>query len=95
MADKTIPHINDRQSYRDYSGAVREERVLLDQKTNLDNEIKWLDQAISLLTLNSTNPTTDPTLQATTSYTKEKQKERTDIVSRFYSIMFLIQAPGS
>ena len=78
LADKTTPQTNDRQSYSDYSSAVREERVLLDRRTKLNDEIKWLEQTIFLLTMNSTNLATDPALQAATNYPQAKQKDRTD-----------------
>lgn len=52
----------------------------MDEKAAIEGEIKWLDQMVSFLTLNSTNPSTDVTVQATLKIAGEKKEKRNDIV---------------
>jgi hypothetical protein len=44
---------SDKRPFADFTSMVQKERVLLDQKLRLKEEIKWLDQTLSLLTLTS------------------------------------------
>lgn len=46
---------------------------MLEAKALLVDEIKWLEQTTSYLTLNSSNPATDPTLLAVLNILKEKK----------------------
>lgn len=41
----------DTQSFTDFTDMVQKERELLDQKKRLEDEVKWLDQTLSFLTL--------------------------------------------
>lgn len=88
MAAQTIAQSDDRPSYTIHSNLVHQERSLLDEKVAVEGEIKWLDQMISFLTLNSTNPSTDPTLQATLKITGEKKRKRSNIVGYFSLVVY-------
>ena len=90
MAAQTTPLTNDRDSYTAYSNLVHQERSLLDQKTAIEGEIQWLDQMVSYLTLNSTNPSNDPTLQATLKIAGEKKKKKSDLVCFFLNVPTLL-----
>lgn len=74
MATQTIPQADDQHSYTAYSNLVQQERSLLDEKAAIGGEIKWLNQMVSFLTLNSTNPSTDVTVQATLKIAGEKKE---------------------
>ncbi len=62
LAELTNPQAGDRSAYCSHSKTVHEERKLLDGRDLLEDEIKRLEHTTSYLTLNSTNPSTDPTL---------------------------------
>ncbi len=64
LAELTNPQAGDRSAYCSHSKTVHEERKLLDARDLLEDEIKWLEQTTSYLTLNSANPSTNPTLLA-------------------------------
>ncbi len=80
LAELTNPQAGDRSAYCSHSKTVHEERKLLDARDLLEDEIKWLEQTTSYLTLNSANPSTDPTLLAVLKILKEKKGKETDIV---------------
>lgn len=72
----------DRPSFQDFAGMVQKERELLDQKKRLEDEVKLLDQTLSLLTLTSSAPS-GPNLpaQAVVKIMAEKKKKITATVS--------------
>lgn len=88
LAELMNPQTGDRPAYCSHSNTVREERKLLDAKALLEGEIKWLEQTTSYLTLNSSNPATDPTLLAVLNILKTKKDKENDIVC--FSLQLMI-----
>lgn len=83
LAVLTTPQTGDRPAYHNHSILVQQERSLLDAKALAKDEIKWLEQTVSFLTLNSSSPSTDPTLLAVLKICKEKKKRLDDIISSY------------
>lgn len=83
MAESTSGLPGDRPAYTTYVAIVQQERELLDKKDTLDSELKWLEQTHSFLSLNSTNPATDPTLLAVARTLMEKRQKKVDMVSNW------------
>ncbi len=75
LAAKSTPQPSDRPAYSKHSDIVHQERSLLDAKALLEDEIKFLDQTASYLALNSSNPSTDPTLLAVLKIRKDKKEK--------------------
>lgn len=80
MAALTSPQSRDRQSYVDFTTIIQRERTLLDELHNLKGEIKWLSETISLLSLTSSSPSTDPQILAIAKILSERKKRESDIV---------------
>lgn len=81
MASVTGSLSGDRPGYVDYSATVHRERALLDEKTTVEGELKWLSQTLSLLSLNASDPSTDTQVLAVANFIQEKELRKTDIVS--------------
>lgn len=47
---------SDKQPFRDFTSMIQKERTLLDEKKRHEDEVKWLEQTFSLLTLTSSAP---------------------------------------
>ena len=90
LAELTNPQAGDRPAYCSHSNTVREERKLLDAKALLEDEIKWLEQTTSYLTLNSTNPSSDPALLAVLKVLKTKKEKVNDIVCSYFQVYVLM-----
>ncbi len=60
---------------------MHKERALLDKKEKLKEEVKWLQQTLSHLTINSSSPPTNPAVQAVIKVLSDKKKKITVIVS--------------
>ena len=43
----TVNSSDDRQGFTNFSSLIAEERVLLDKKETLEDQVKWLDQTLS------------------------------------------------
>ena len=56
MAGLSSAATGDSQAYANHVKLVEKERDLLDRKGTIEDEIKWLDQTLSFLTLNATSP---------------------------------------
>lgn len=80
LASLTTPQTGDRPAYQKHTNIVHQERSLLDTKALLEDEIKWLVQTASYLTMYSANPSTDSTLLAVLKVCKDKKKQKEDIV---------------
>ena len=65
----------------DYVVAVHRERNLLDDQKRNEEELKWLNQTLTLLNLNSCDPSTDPQVSAVARMIKGKKEKNDDIVS--------------
>ena len=83
MAEDTSQQPGDKPSYTRYLESLHEERQLRDQHDTIDREIKWLEQTVSFMTINSTDPSNDPALQTVVKHTQDKTKKKDDIVSIF------------
>lgn len=86
MAVLTTEQPGDRQAYIDHSSIVRKERTLLDEKSSVEGEVTWLSQTITLLSLTSNNPSTDPQI-ALVSNILTRKKERIDEIVSHIKIM--------
>ena len=63
MAGLSSAATGDKRAYTNHVVLVEKERDLLDRKGTIEDEIKWLDQTLSFLILNTTSPN-DPASQA-------------------------------
>ena len=81
MAETVSGLPGDRPAYATYVAVVQQERELLDKKASLDGELQWLEQTHSFLSLNSTNPATDPTVLAVAKTLMERRKKKVDMAS--------------
>ncbi len=80
MAELTSPQSGDRPSYTNYTKVIQTERDLLDELDCMKGQLKWLEQTLTLTTLNSSNPSTDPQVHTLVTLIKEKKKRICDIV---------------
>ena len=80
LASLTTPESSDRHAYSDYSTIVKRERDLLDEKVCLEGQLKWLQQTITLLSLTSSNPSTDPQITIVATIMNQKRERLNDIV---------------
>lgn len=88
LASKTIPEIGDRPAYVNITAAVQMERTLLDEQANLTQELKWLDQTFSLLSLTSADPSTDPQVAQLGEYVSEtKARLNVIVINEFVSYL--------
>lgn len=80
MASQMAPQADDGLSYSNHCSLLRdlvhEERSLLDQRAAAKENVEWLDQVVSLLTLTSTDsdPSTDEPLKDAIELSGEKKK---------------------
>ena len=81
MAAHNTTQPGDRQSYTDYAGIIAKERILLDEQATVQKELDWLIQTFTLLTLNSSNPSTDPQVAAVKTLVGDKMNRNVNIVS--------------
>ena len=72
LATSQASSSGDRPSYATYTRQVQEERTLLDQKEKIEGEVSWLQQTLSFLAINSSNPASDPAMLAVTKVIKDK-----------------------
>ena len=70
---------SDRQHFINFATAVQEERRLLDDKKRLEDEVKSLDQILSLITLTSSSAS-NFTVQAVAKVVAEKKMKIARIV---------------
>jgi hypothetical protein len=64
LAASAAPEVGDRVAFVDYSVAIRMERMLVDEKSNVEQDTQWLSQTISLLSLTAADPSRDPQVTA-------------------------------
>ena len=82
MAKLKSPHQSDKSAYVNYATRVHQERVLLDQKEVLEEELKFLQQTLSYLVLhNTTASPSNPAVMAVSSVIKAKKGKLTDLVN--------------
>ena len=82
MAAITASSPGDRQAYIKYSQVVYQERQLLDRKSSTENQIKLMQQTLTYLALNSSNPSTDPAIRCVSSTIATHKKQLESIVSQ-------------
>ena len=82
MACIERPQTGDRQVYIDYATIVHNERDLLDEKARIEGDLTWLFQTLTVLTLNSSNPTTDPQIVSVAIVIGDRRKRQSEIVSK-------------
>lgn len=72
---------SDKEGYTNFAALIQRERELLDKKKNLDDQLKFLDQTLSLLILTSAsaNPPSPP-VQAVQKAIEERKKKVTAVV---------------
>lgn len=80
MAQLTSPQSSDKPSCSNYSMVVQRERELLDELECLNGQLKWLEQTLTLTTLNSSNPSADPNVDLLVKFIKEKKERISAIV---------------
>lgn len=92
MASQMAPQAGDGHTYSNHCDLVHEERSLLDQKAAAEENVKWLDQVVSLLTLTvmDGDPSTDEPLKDAIELSGEKKKTLKDIVGYFYFLSVLV-----
>lgn len=81
MAALTSTQSGDRPSYINFTEVLQKERSLLEEETAVAADLKWLEQTLSLLSLNSSNPATDPELLTAARLIKERKTRIGVIVS--------------
>ena len=81
MAASVSLQPGDRQGYIDYTSLIQKERALLDERSTTEGALKWLTQTLSLLTLNATNPSTDPQVLTVARLILETKKKISNLVS--------------
>lgn len=74
----TVTCDGDRPSYTNFTAMIQRERELLDKKKNLEDQIKWLDQTLSLLLLTSSSSSVP--VKAIENVLKEKKQKITALV---------------
>ncbi len=72
---------SDRQTFTDFATPIVKERELLDRKKKLEDEMKWLDQTLSLLLLTSS---ITPPIQAVQKAIEDRKNCITVVVSKLY-----------
>lgn len=80
MAGLTSSESGDRPSYINYTTVVQKERDLLDELECMEGQLKWLEQSLTLTSLNSIDPSTDPQVHTLVTLIKERKKRICDIV---------------
>lgn len=81
MASLASPQSGDRPVFTEYAATMQKERAMLDEKDKTEGELKWLYQTLSHLALNSTNPSSDPTVVIVATAISESRKKIEGIVS--------------
>jgi hypothetical protein len=81
LAASAAPEVGDRVAFVDYSVAIRMERMLLDEKSNVEQDTQWLSQTISLLSLTAADPSRDPQVTAIADLIKSNKDRLSGIVS--------------
>ena len=76
------PSSSDKERFQNFTAAIQKERELLDRRKQLLDEIKWLDQTLSLLVIssNSVTPTSTVPAQVVASAIQGKKKEIENVV---------------
>ncbi len=79
-----ITSTSDKQPFRNFTAMVQRERELIDGKKRLEDEVKWLDQTLSYLTLTSATPAAPNSIpaQAVVKAIEERKKKITNTVSQ-------------
>lgn len=80
MAAVFSSHSGDKAAYAKYSSMVHKERELLDKKDSTMQHIQWMDQTLTFLALNASNPATDPSVLSVASGIQHHKKELESIV---------------
>lgn len=84
MAESTerTPSTSDKERYQNFTATIQHERELLDKRRRLEDEVKWLDQTLSLLVIsNSTiTPTSNVPAQVVASAIQGKKKDIANVV---------------
>ena len=65
-----------------YATIVHNERDLLDEKARIEGDLTWLFQTLTVLTLNSSNPTTDPQIVSVAIVIGDRRKRQSETVSK-------------
>lgn len=71
----------DRPAYTDFNTAVQKERELIDSTTNIVEHIKWLEQTMTYMVINATDPATDPSVLSVITAIANSKQELEGIVS--------------
>lgn len=81
MAALSSSNPADKPRYAQYVTSIHQERLLLDRKATSQHHITWMEQALTQLTLNSSNPATDLSVKSVATEIKEEKKKLGHIVS--------------
>lgn len=81
MAALTASSPGDRQAYARYSEVVFRERQLLDKKNDAEKQLTLMQQTLTYLAINSTNPSTDPAIRCVSSTIAAHKRQLQSIVS--------------
>lgn len=78
----TTPNTSDKEKYQNFTATIQRERELLDKRKRLEDEVKWLDQTLSLMIISNTSITPTSTLpaQVVASAIKGKKEDIENIV---------------
>lgn len=67
------PSVGDKERFTEFTAAIRRERELLDENKRLEDQVKWLEQTLSLLILSPTS-SNDPSEAVETAIKGRKEK---------------------
>lgn len=81
MAALSAPSTTDKPRYAQYASGVHQERQLLDGKASSEHHITWMEQALTQLTLNSRDPSTDLSVKSVATEINQEKKKLSGIVS--------------
>ena len=80
VVELTTPQTGDRPSFTNYKKVIERERELLDELECMEGQLKWLEQTLTLTSLNSSNPSTDPQVHMLVNLIKERKKRVLEIL---------------
>ena len=82
MAESTsmAPSTSDKPTFINFTALIAKERELLDKKKNLEDQVKWLDQTLSLLALTSSSTT--PPMRAVQNAMEERRNAISAVVRK-------------